>query len=119
MTVSDFTDVRFTPARTGQRYTIGTESYTPDLTVVRAAGELDMSARADLVAALDRALGAECVVLLDLSAVEFMYSGAASVIVDAAERSRGRLEVFAPTRPARRVLDALGAHTIGAYPTRG
>ncbi|WP_407726612.1 STAS domain-containing protein [Rhodococcoides fascians] len=118
MTVSDFTDLRFTRDRAGQRYTIGMESYSPNLTVVRAAGELDMSARADLMDTLDGALRADCVVLLDLSAVEFMYSGAASVIVDAAERSGGRLELFAPTRPARRVLDALGASTIGAYPTQ-
>ncbi|MCZ4518965.1 STAS domain-containing protein [Rhodococcus ruber] len=119
MTVSDFTEVRFTPDRAGQRYSIGIESYSPNLTVVRATGELDMSARADLMDALAGALRADSVVLLDLSAVEFMYSGAASVIVDAAERSRGRLEVFAPTRPARRVLDAVGASSIGAYPSRG
>ncbi|NIL84595.1 hypothetical protein RhoFasGS6_01968 [Rhodococcus fascians] len=115
MTVSDFTDVRSTsPAR---RHSIGIESYSPDLTVVRAVGELDMSARADLVNALDGALRGNAVVLLDLSAVDFMYSGAASVIVDAVERSHGRVEVFAPTRPARRVLDAVGASFIGEDPS--
>ncbi|MBM7242518.1 STAS domain-containing protein [Rhodococcus fascians] len=115
MTVSDFTDVRSTaPAR---RHSIGIESYSPDLTVVRAVGELDMSARADLVNALDGALRGNAVVLLDLSAVDFMYSGAASVIVDAVERSDGRVEVFAPTRPARRVLDAVGAGFIGEDPS--
>ncbi|MGB2721093.1 MAG: anti-sigma factor antagonist, partial [Rhodococcus sp. (in: high G+C Gram-positive bacteria)] len=84
--------------------------------VVRATGDLDLRARTDLLQALDDALRGETVVLLDLSAVTFMYSGSACVIVDAATRSVGRLEIYAPTRPARIVLDALGAVTIGADP---
>ncbi|MBY4130064.1 STAS domain-containing protein [Rhodococcus fascians] len=117
MTVSDFSDVCYATAdRVDQRYRLETESYSPSLTVLRAVGELDMSARSDLVDALDKVLNRDAVVLLDLSAVDFMYSGAASVIVDAAARSCGRLEIFAPTRPARRVLTALGAELTGAAP---
>ncbi|MDI9928417.1 STAS domain-containing protein [Rhodococcus sp. IEGM 1341] len=117
MTVTDHFDSRL--ARVGRgnaHYFIGTELYSPRLTVVRATGDLDHGSRADLAQAIDEALHGESVVLLDLSAVTFMYTGSASVVLDAVARSAGRLEVFAPTRPARIVLDALGAATIGADP---
>ncbi|OZD61420.1 sulfate transporter [Rhodococcus sp. 05-340-1] len=117
MTVTDHFDSHLAPVERGNaHYSIGTEFYSPRLTVVRASGDLDLGARTDLAQALDDALRGETVVLLDLSAVAFMYSGAACVIVDAAARSAGRLEIYAPTRPARLVLDALGAATIGADP---
>ncbi|OZE95050.1 sulfate transporter [Rhodococcus sp. 15-2388-1-1a] len=117
MTVTDHFDSRLAPVERGNaRYSIRSEFYSPRLTVVRATGDLDLRARTDLTQALDDALHGETVVLLDLSAVTFMYSGSACVIVDAATHSVGRLEIYAPTRPARIVLDALGAVTIGADP---
>ena len=117
MTVTDHSDSRLAPVERGNaHYSIGTELYSPRLTVVRATGDLDLRARTDLAQALDAALRGETVVLLDLSAVTFMYSGSACAILDAASRSAGRLEVFAPTRPARVVLDALGVATVGADP---
>lgn len=116
MTVTDHFDPRFATAETAEtadaRFSIGIESYSPRLTVVRAGGELDLTSRSSLAGELDEALRGESVVLLDLSAVSFMYSGAASVIIDAAARAADRLEIFAPTRPARMVLDALGLATI-------
>ncbi|CCQ15902.1 Stas domain protein [Rhodococcus sp. AW25M09] len=117
MTVTDhFVSRLVSVDRAAARYSIGTESYSPRLTVVRATGDFDLSARADLACALNEASRGETVVLLDLSAVSFMYSGAACVIIDAAARSDGRLEVFAPTRPARMILEALGAATIVTDP---
>ncbi|MDV8022529.1 STAS domain-containing protein [Rhodococcus sp. IEGM 1330] len=117
MTVTDHSNSHLAPAQHGNaHYSIGSELYSPHLTVVRATGDLDLRARKDLARALDEAMRGETVVLLDLSAVTFMYSGSACVVIDAASRSAGRLEVFAPTRPARIVLDALGAATIGADP---
>ncbi|OZD04296.1 sulfate transporter [Rhodococcus sp. 06-235-1A] len=117
MTVTDHFESHLASADRGNsRYSISTELYSPRLTVVRATGDLELSSRADLAQALDAALRGETVVLLDLSAVTFMYSGAACVILDAADRSAGRLEVFAPTRPARIVLDALGAVSTVADP---
>ena len=117
MTVTDHSDSRLAPVQRGNaHYSIGSELYSPRLTVIRATGDLDLRTRTDLTQALEEALRGETVVLLDLSAVTFMYSGSACVILDAASRSAGRLEIFAPTRPARIVLDALGAATIGAYP---
>lgn len=117
MTVTEHFDSPTASVERGDdHYSIGTESYSPLLTVVRATGELDLKARADLACALHEAASGETVVLLDLSAVSFMYSGAACVIIDAAARSAGRLEVFAPTRPARMILEALGAATIVTDP---
>ena len=117
MTVTDHLDSRFAPVGRGKaHYSMSTELYSPHLTVVRATGDLDLRSRAALTQVLDDALHTETVVLLDLSQVTFMYSGAGSVILDAAANSAGRLEVFAPTRPARIVLEALGAATIVADP---
>ncbi|OZC45230.1 anti-sigma factor antagonist [Rhodococcus sp. 14-2483-1-1] len=119
MTVTDHLESRIAPiVRSRPGYSITTESYSADLTVVRATGDLELNSRADLEHAIREALHKETVVLLDLSAVSFIYSGAASVIIDAASRSAGRLEVFAPTRPARMILEALGAAAIVTDPRR-
>lgn len=118
MTVTEHPYSSFAPARADNaHYSIETESYSPRLTVVRATGDLDLSARADLARVLEEAESADTVVLLDLSAVTFMYSGAASVVIDTAARSAGRLEILAPTRPARMVFEALGAAHILTDPS--
>ncbi|MCJ0893083.1 STAS domain-containing protein [Rhodococcus sp. ARC_M12] len=117
MTVTDHLDSRFAPVGRGNaHYSMSTELYSPHLTVVRVTGDLDLRSRSVLAQVLDDALATKTVVLLDLSDVTFMYSGAGYVVLDAAAHSAGRLEVFAPTRPARRVLEALGAATIVADP---
>ena len=113
MTVTDHFEIPTTTIeRDSARYSITSESYSAHLTVVRATGDLELNSCSDLTHALLAASNTETVVLLDLSAVSFIYSGAASVIIDAAGRSAGRLEIFAPTRPARRILEALGAADI-------
>ena len=124
MTVTEHPYSSFTPARADNPYySIETEYYSPRLTVVRATGDLDLSASADLARVLeeaesdDTAESDDAVVLLDLSAVTFMYSGAASVVIDAAARGAGRLEILAPTRPARMVFEALGAAHILTDPS--
>ncbi|WP_415976647.1 STAS domain-containing protein [Rhodococcus sp. 077-4] len=112
MTVTDTFHSRSAPASDNIHYSIAAELHSPRIVVLRASGELDMRARADLVESLDDVLRGETVVLLDLSAVSFMDAGSATVIVEAAARAGDRLEVFAPTRPARRILDVLGAAAI-------
>ena len=119
MTVTDHIESRLAPIECGcLAYSVVAESYSPDLTVVRATGDLDLAACTDLERVLREVLRGGTVVLLDLSAVSFMYSGAAYVVIDAVARSAGRLEVFAPTRPARLILHALGAATIVSDPRR-
>lgn len=90
-----------------QSYTVDVETYSTGYAVVRASGEFDMGARAEMVEVLDSLLDTD--VHVDLSAVTFMYSGAANAVIDAAARSRAGMRVFAPTRPVAMIFQALGA----------
>ncbi|SNT30065.1 STAS domain-containing protein [Rhodococcoides kyotonense] len=96
------------PPEHTQRYAIDVESYSNDYAVLRASGELDMSARVDFVQALDRMALDNKHVRVDLSEVSFMYSGVANAIIDNAQINDGTVSVFAPTRPVRMILDVLG-----------
>lgn len=109
MTVIDVLDTPTDEIRAAKRYTIDVESYSEPFTVVRACGDVDMSARIELVDTLELAARTAEDLLIDLSAVSFMYSGAAAVIIDAAERNESEVRIFAPTRPVRMIIEALGA----------
>ncbi len=91
------------------RYTIDVESYSPTYSILRASGDLDMTARGELLTTVDSLLADGSDVVLDLSGVSFMYSGAATAVIDAASATDGRVHIFAPTRPVRMILDVLGA----------
>lgn len=91
------------------RYTVEIESYSPTYSILRASGDLDMSARSELLVTVERLLDSGCDVVMDLSGVSFMYSGAANAVIDAAAATDGRVHIFAPTRPVRMILDVLGA----------
>ncbi|NIL74774.1 MULTISPECIES: STAS domain-containing protein [Rhodococcus] len=95
------------PAHT-TRYSLDSESYSADYAVLRASGELDMSARVEFVETLDRMANEHAHVRVDLSEVSFMYSGVANAIIDNARINDGTVSVFAPTRPVRMILDVLG-----------
>nr|WP_296773625.1 STAS domain-containing protein [Rhodococcus sp. (in: high G+C Gram-positive bacteria)] len=94
------------------RYTVEVESYSPSFAIVRAAGDLDMTARIQLTDTL-AGLGVRGAhIVVDLSGVEFMYSGAANAVIDAASTSEATVQVFAPTRPVRMIFEALGAQAF-------
>ncbi|SNS53870.1 STAS domain-containing protein [Rhodococcoides kyotonense] len=90
-------------------YTVEVELYSDEYVIVRCSGELEVSSRAELSSTLDRFLRPGTAIDVDFSAVTFIYSGAANVVIDAAERADGRLRVLATTRPVRMVFHALGA----------
>lgn len=91
------------------RYSVEVESYSSEFAVLRVGGDLDLTARAALVADLDRLIADGTDVLVDMSAVAFIYSGAANAIIDAASATDVDVRIFAPTRPVRMILDVLGA----------
>lgn len=103
------------------RYTVDVESYSPTYSILRASGDLDMSAKGELLINIDSVLASGADVVLDLSGVSFMYSGAATAVIDAASASGGRVHIFAPTRPVRMILEVLGAVdlVVDHLPTRG
>lgn len=94
------------------RYSIEVESYSPSYAVLRVSGDLDMSSRTSLTHNLDRLTASGADVLIDLSSVSFMYSGAVNAVITSALASDGSVRVFAPTRPARRVIESLGAAAL-------
>ncbi|WP_338888844.1 STAS domain-containing protein [Rhodococcus sovatensis] len=94
------------------RHSVEIESYSTLYAVLRVSGDLDMTARAELTGKLDELLGSGADVLVDLSAVSFMYSGAANAVIDAASATDSRVRIFAPTRPVRMILDVLGAGVL-------
>ncbi|MGA9873628.1 MAG: STAS domain-containing protein [Rhodococcus sp. (in: high G+C Gram-positive bacteria)] len=93
-------------------FSIDVESYSPTFAVLRASGDLDMTARFDLIDTLDELLSGGADVVVDLAAVSFMYSGAATAVIDAASSTDRSVRVFAPTRPVRMILDVLGAGAL-------
>lgn len=101
------------------RHTVEIESYSSDFAVLRAAGDLDLSARASLMDGLNELLRGDTDVVVDLSGVAFIYSGAANAIIDAAAGFAGNVRIFAPTRPVRMILDVLGAShlIVDDYPS--
>lgn len=90
------------------RFEFEVESYSERFAVLRASGDLDMTSKLELVRILDQLTAAGSHVTVDLSAVAFMYSGAASALIDAASTAVGRVRLFAPTRPVKMIIDALG-----------
>ncbi len=94
------------------RYAIEVESYSPSYAVLRVSGDLDMSSRTALTHSLARLTASGADVLIDLSAVSFMYSGAVNAVITSALVSAGCVRVFAPTRPARMVIESLGAAAL-------
>ncbi len=94
------------------RCSIEVESYSPSYAVLRVSGDLDMSSRTALSHNLDRLTASGADVLIDLSAVSFMYSGAVNAVITSALASDGSVRVFAPTRPARMVIESLGAAAL-------
>lgn len=94
------------------RYSIEMESYSPSYVVLRVSGDLDMSSQTALTYNLDRLTASGADVLIDLSAVSFMYSGVVNAVITSALASDGSVRVFAPTRPTRRVIESLGAAAL-------
>ncbi|MDJ0396341.1 STAS domain-containing protein [Rhodococcus sp. G-MC3] len=94
------------------RYTVDIESYSPNFAILRASGDLDMSARMALMDKLEQLLALGADVVVDLSGVAFMYSGAANAVIDAASVSETVVRIFAPTRPVRMIFEALGAQDL-------
>ncbi|MGB3370806.1 MAG: STAS domain-containing protein [Rhodococcus sp. (in: high G+C Gram-positive bacteria)] len=94
------------------RYSVEVESYSTSYAVLRVSGDLDMTARPELTGKLEDLLSSGADVLVDLSAVSFMYSGAANAVIDAASATDSRVRIFAPTRPVRMILDVLGAGVL-------
>ena len=85
---------------------IEVESYTNSYTVVRLRGEFDMTSRSSLEYTLADVRASSSTVVTDLSGVTFMYSGAAAVLLDAAD-SDDAVQLSAPSRSASVVLAAL------------
>ncbi|KZF08913.1 MAG: STAS domain-containing protein [Rhodococcus sp. (in: high G+C Gram-positive bacteria)] len=94
------------------RYSVEVESYSTSYSVLRVSGDLDMTARPELTGKLEDLLSSGADVLVDLSAVSFIYSGAANAVIDAASATDSRVRIFAPTRPVRMILDVLGAGVL-------
>ncbi|MET4046799.1 MULTISPECIES: STAS domain-containing protein [unclassified Rhodococcus (in: high G+C Gram-positive bacteria)] len=94
------------------RYSIEVESYSDSYAVLRVSGDLDMSSRTALTHNLGQLTASGADVLIDLSAVSFMYSGAVNAVITSALASDGSVRVFAPTRPARMVIESLGAAAL-------
>lgn len=90
------------------RHMIEVEQYSPGYKAVRLYGDFDMTARTDLLAAVD-AIEPGTVVDVDLSGVTFLYSGAANILIDAAEAANGLVRLCAPHRPVEMIITALGA----------
>lgn len=80
------------------------DSFTPAMAVVRPHGDIDMLTAPALTEALEK-VDACTEILLDLSDVTFLSSAGIEVVVTAHTHRGEHLRVFAPTNPARRVLD--------------
>lgn len=100
------------PIEETHRYTIEVESYSPEFAILRLGGDLDITAKAELVNSLEQIVRRGSDVLVDLSSVSFMYSGAANAVIDAASATDSDVRIFAPTRPVRMILDVLGAGSL-------
>ncbi|OZF03932.1 STAS domain-containing protein [Rhodococcus sp. 14-2686-1-2] len=113
-----WTDTNMPPSvvtDTAARYDIDEEAVSADRRVVRLAGEFEMESRTDIAAVLDRAMRTGSKVDVDLSAVTFLYSGAARSIIDAVAASEAfgqQMQVVGANRVACRIFTALGAEHL-------
>jgi anti-anti-sigma factor len=110
--VSSNLDAVIESIREKHSYTIEVEMYSEKYVVIRASGDLDMATRAEMARTLDRFVTPGVIVDLDLTAVSFMYSGAANAIIDAAGSTGSRLRVLATTRPVQIIFHALDADAL-------
>ena len=93
-----------------------------DATVMRVAGEIDLSTQADLTDAIQQAMGSGATrVVLDLCEVHFMGSAGLNALLDAhrrAEHEQRDFRVIAGSRGARRTIDVAGVRQfLVVYPT--
>jgi len=83
-------------------------SFSDDLAVITVRGEVDMLTAPQLQDAIDQAAAQTMDIVVDLSAVTFFSTAGAHVVTNANNAGHGPVRVFAPTDPARRVLDIIG-----------
>lgn len=88
-------------------FRITVESYTDCYSVLRLRGEFDLTSRASLEHALADVVARCSSVVVDLSGVTFLYSGAAAVLLGAAGSANLGVRLSAPSRSAAVVLAAL------------
>jgi len=96
-----------TPAPRTPRYQLEVQPHSRHSTILRAEGDLDMTALEEFADTLDELAHATGQVVVDLTDVTFMYSAVVSVLADIDHAHPGRLQVVAPTRPIRMLLDVL------------
>ncbi|MBS9375235.1 STAS domain-containing protein [Rhodococcus sp. B50] len=89
------------------RYRLDVHSPSRRCSVLRAKGDLDMTARAEFAATLGDLAHSGDHVVVDLSEVTFMYSEVASTLADADHIRPGLFHIVAPTRQVRMLLDIL------------
>ncbi|MFX1760729.1 MULTISPECIES: STAS domain-containing protein [Rhodococcus] len=89
------------------RYRLDVHSPSRRCSVLRAKGDLDMTARAEFAATLCDLAHSGDHVVVDLSEVTFMYSEVASTLADAGHTRPGLFRIVAPTRQVRMLLDIL------------
>lgn len=95
------------PVTATDHFGIGVESYTDSYTVLRLRGEFDLTSQTSLEQAIADVIARSSAVVVDLSGVTFLYSGAAAVLLDAAAEGT-HVRLSAPSRSAAVVLAALG-----------
>ncbi|MET8910643.1 STAS domain-containing protein [Micromonospora sp. NPDC004551] len=91
----------------------------PGRTVIRLAGECDMAAREPLTGALLAAVDAAPVVVVDLSAVEFLDSTGIHALVTAHHRARavgGRLHLVNAAGAVAALLELTGVGELLRHP---
>ena len=89
------------------RYRLDVHAPSGSCRVLRAKGDLDMTARAEFASTLGDLAHSGDHVVVDLTEVTFMYSEVASTLADADHARPGRFHVVAPTRQVRMLLDIL------------
>lgn len=95
------------PAPRTPRYRIEVSKSSPHDTVVHAEGDLDMTARAEFASTLSGLTRAGHRIVVDLSGATFVYSEIVSTLSDVDRLRPGTVEVVAPTRQVRMLLDIL------------
>jgi anti-anti-sigma factor len=90
----------------------------PDLTVIAAFGEMDLSTSPDIEHAITPCLLGGATVLLDLAAVTF-FDCAALRVVQGAWRLDPRFALLAPSGPVCRVLSLAGVEEVPRFDSIG
>jgi anti-sigma B factor antagonist len=88
-----------------------TSSYLLDVPLLEVAGEIDHSTAPILQEAINQELDSGCrLILIDLTAVDYIDSGGIAVLLAAMRRVRstGWVGVIQPTDVVRRLLDMVG-----------